>query len=900
MDSRRCALVAVMMLTAAGVLAVAAGRAHALPVWTGLEGAPSATVAGAAWAQPLVRTGELKNVAADAEFTATSSASGKYAPEKARDGNASTWWASSDHAAVPQSVTVTFPEPRTFDTVVVIPANNPVLYSWIRRLKVEAAGQKATAELPARFEAVLLRLPKAVKTNKLTVTIESVHAPNHYVGLAEIMVFDDPKHQVKLMTDWRKEWLEADRTPLGRRKHPCVYTTAEDVARARRMVKKEDWARTYLAAQRRLADQWLQRSDDEIRALVPPKGACFAYGFTGCPICGASFGTWGGARCSFDDPGHVVCANGHRLPDAEHPDPGTGYRAPDGRIHYFVGAYNSWAVETLAFKGVAPLVEVYTLTGDERYAAKAAVILDALADIYPTCTKGSWDYPSHPPSGRLNRPWYQVARVLVRYVDWYDRLYDSPSLDAPSVRQGLTRRQNIERNLLMDGAEYCYKCSLDRGSMGLALHNGCADYIRGALAVGCCLNVPVYVRWALDGPLGIRSLLANNVDRDGRYFETSLSYADHTRNLYLTYARPLANWRSEEYPQGVDVYSWPHFARFYEAPDTAMGCAGHVPRFGDHGPDVHYAPPEVPLVAETDLRLMLSAAAAPATRYLLSLSRRLVGPRVEEWYLRQGGAHTLLLGTALPNDWNKLPALPDRLRGVGAHTAAFLQKGVVVLRANGPGDRQALLVRYGPSLNHGHFDDLGFSYYALGYDATYELGYGLGSTHTQVGWAKQTAAHNLVVIDERRQGEAPGSGGSLYCLADTPGLQLVEADSPLSYSAQKATVYCRTLALVGEPPDCYALDLFRVAGGKQHDYFFHALGEKMVPEGVEFGPKEGGSLAGPDTRWGDKIGNDGDIKGHPNKPYWLAPPGNGYGFLIDPQRAKPTGDWHATWTVGEG
>ncbi|MCD6350557.1 MAG: hypothetical protein J7M26_00450, partial [Armatimonadetes bacterium] len=123
---------------------------------------------------------------------------------------------------------------------------------------------------------------------------------------------------------------------------------------------------------------------------------------------------------------------------------------------------------------------------------------------------------------------------------------------------------------------------------------------------------------------------------------------------------------------------------------------------------------------------------------------------------------------------------------------------------------------------------------------------------------------------------------------------------PLSYSAQKATVYCRTLALIGEPPDCYALDLFRVAGGKQHDYFFHALGEKMVAEGVEFGPKEGGSLAGPDIRWGDKIGNDGDIKGHPNKPYWLAPPGNGYGFLIDPQRAKPTGDWHATWTVGEG
>lgn len=89
--------------------------------------------------------------------------------------------------------------------------------------------------------------------------------------------------------------------------------------------------------------------------------------------------------------------------------------------------------ETLAFKAADSLAYAYTLTGDEHYAAKAGLILDALAAIYPGGDKSSWDYPSHPPSGRLNRPWYQAARVLVHYVDQYDQVFASPSLDAPSA-----------------------------------------------------------------------------------------------------------------------------------------------------------------------------------------------------------------------------------------------------------------------------------------------------------------------------------------------------------------------------------------------------------------------------------------------------------------------------------
>ncbi|HWB99597.1 MAG TPA: hypothetical protein VG672_22975, partial [Bryobacteraceae bacterium] len=186
--------------------------------------------------------------------------------------------------------------------------------------------------------------------------------------------------------------LLSQAVPLLAATHPVIYLTQADVQQARRNIARYPWAKATAEAIRREADTWLARSDAWLRQAVPPPGAAFAYGSTGCPICNASWGTWAQTRASFDDPGHVVCANGHRLPDPAHPDSGTGYRDSAGRIHYFAGSYNAWVIETLTFRALSSLAYAYTLTGDERYAAKAAVLFDALAAVYPQDDKGSWDY----------------------------------------------------------------------------------------------------------------------------------------------------------------------------------------------------------------------------------------------------------------------------------------------------------------------------------------------------------------------------------------------------------------------------------------------------------------------------------------------------------------------------
>lgn len=680
--------------------------------------------------------------------------------------------------------------------------------------------------------------------------------------------------------------------PSSSIRHPTVYITPDDIARAKENARRYPWAAKIRGEIIREADSWLARTDEWILAQVPAKGACFAYGFTGCPICGAQWGIWDKARASFDNPGRVTCDNGHVLPNPDYPDNGTGWTGADGRIHYFVGSYNAWVIEKLTLTAAENLAYAYSLTGDERYAEKASLILDAVAAIYPYCDKGSWDYPSNPPSGRLDRPWYQVARVLVHLVDHYDQIFHSPSLDKPSLAPDLSRRRNIEDNMLRNGARYCHEQSREGG-----LNNGEADYVRGAMAAGICLGIPEYIHWAVDGPFGIHSLLENNIGRDGTYYETSMNYSDHARSLYVTFAEPLINCRREPYPEGLDLYGHPKFRALMSLLNLTFNCAGHRPSFGDTAPDVSKieAPP-APFDANDFMalaRLYSRSREASERKRLEPLLRRLAGDGMDELLEKAPDPVWLLFhaDTPPPGDGTLSGELEARLTGSG-----FLgQKGIGVLRTGTGENAQALLLRFGPSLNHGHFDDLNFNYFAGGREITYDLGYDLASTHTQVGWAKQTISHNLVAVDETSQGTE--SGGSLHLFADFPGLKLLEASSENSYRSRGVSLYRRLMALVATGETSYLLDVFRVRGGRSHDYSIHFLGRLTGVASAGLGGEMPGSLAGPGIDWGSRQLNDGDMEGRAASPYWNPPPGNGYGFLVKPRPLTAGGSWQADWEI---
>lgn len=667
---------------------------------------------------------------------------------------------------------------------------------------------------------------------------------------------------------------------------PRLYFSRADIDRAKQNIKRYAWARQIFEQIKSEADKWSSMSEAELRALVPPPNAIYAYGFSSCPECHSSWPWWGAdGVCDFSRPGTAKCPSCQRVfPDGSHPDDGTGWVGPDGKRYYFVGVYNSYAIRMVTLSILSALTNAYVLTGEDRYANAAIILMEEIAKAYPASTIGSIDYPNAP-GGRFERTQYQVARVLVHLAQYYDIL-----------REKLGPECSFVHNVLRNGADYCYS-ELSTGRYGLT--NGAADFLRGILVVGLALDDPEYIEYCLSGPYSVFNFLENNLDRDGQYYETSMGYSQHALSLYIDMAEMLANYHSDKYPAGIDLYAHPKLSRAIAWGEWDMLCAGHSPRFGDWSPDWEKIDKEPPVSWTTYMgaeRLYRWAPDEESKRRWASMLNDLSGGDVDSVRSSMPTvAKMWLLFHAEP-----IPASAKSKTKLVRKSALLDGKGIAILRADDGVNGRAVLIRYGPSVCHGHRDDLNINFYALGRELTYDLGYVLGSAHVQRGWANQTASHNLVVVNEQPQMLAGPSGGSVHLFGETPVVKMVEASSEASYKSEGVSLYSRTLAMVESEPGCsYLVDVFRVKGGNTHDLFWHSCAEKLTVEGVELGEVQPrGSLAGVEYDWGRRVGPDGGVVGEPDKPpYWNPPPGNGYGFLYDIRRGQIKDNAIATWVI---
>jgi hypothetical protein len=475
----------------------------------------------------------------------------------------------------------------------------------------------------------------------------------------------------------------------------------------------------------------------------------------------------------------------------------------------------------------------------------------------------------------------------------------------------MTKRQNIEQNLLLNGAKYCY----DESVKYVGLTNGQADYLRGCMVVGVAMGIPEYVDWGVNGRTGVLSMIENNIDRDGQYYETSSMYAHHSRYLYQNIAEVLQHYQDAgTFKDGIRLAENPKFRALFMLANARLQLTGLKPMLGDDGPNPTHIDNGFNamlagdlsdlehLVAMSDDReveqLLLRASGGSAE----SLAAARAASREGDWLLFHARDITPARATASTASNTAAATQPapgeitHPLSGVTlSQTDLLPQRGLALLRATRDAQPVALSLRYGPTLNHGQFDELNLGVFDAGDELSYYLGYGLASTHTQVGWSKQTASHNTVVVDETSQLKGDGSGGIVQRFVSLPWLSLISVDDPSCYTAQKVDRYSRTVGLVGDAD--YAIDIFRVRGGKKHDYMFHGRGTALDIAGISLGEPRPGSVAGKDVTWAEHLGVDGDIEGIPNKPYWVPPPGNGYGFMMHPRSAAVASSFTATWKM---
>ena len=186
----------------------------------------------------------------------------------------------------------------------------------------------------------------------------------------------------------------------------------------------------------------------------------------------------------------------------------------------------------------------------------------------------------------------------------------------------------------------------------------------------------------------------------------------------------------------------------------------------------------------------------------------------------------------------RVVAAPDKFRGTAtaAEVAAATPRielqtrdlggyGLAILETGAGDHRRALSIYYGDaSGGHGHYDRLNVEMFAYGHVVMSEDGYPTPFTRPSFHeWRRaDTHKHYCVMVDELPQLNL--YRGDLHSLVSLPELQMVDASAEVAYDGI-ASLYRRTSSLIDISPErSYLLDIFRVRGGRQHDWCFHGPG----------------------------------------------------------------------------
>ena len=643
-------------------------------------------------------------------------------------------------------------------------------------------------------------------------------------------------------------------------KHGRTYYDAGTMAQVKAKISQHAWAKQQVRSARKSAAWYLDKSDKELWEFVPPPeqlraiNVCIAHD---CPFCGDEITRKAGHypwRMDRDKPFKLECPvcerqfpendfepwntegldgepeNGERIIDN-----GLGWVGSDNRRYYFVPYYifwQRWVRDIIG--GMRMLSRAYLLTDDPVYGRKCAVVMAKVASQYERFDYRVQGYHE----GRFNvngrisdRIWSTGDNMKIGLS--YDAIYpvfDDPELLAFLESQGIhSPRRLIEKRMLNVMADDILRGYV-AGNMGMH---------QRAL---CCLAIvldnedpeagPTTARmreWIMKGPGRVEDLLWNGFWRDGLGSESSPSYASSwCRNFYQL---------AELLPKlDVDIWGNPKLRKMADV-GIDMTVAGRFsPDIGDSGGIKGSGP----------FALSAGLQGRAFTRY--------GDPRHAKALVRiKATSRDLFEDTFDEDAVARLVAeqgseIEQRTRNLGGYGLAVLESGV--------GEhRRAITMYYGyAGGGHGHHDRLNIQMWALGKAMLPEDGYPFPFTRPDFWrWRNtDTVKHYCVVVDETTQ--TTQIAGHLNTLASAPFVQLMDASAEAAYPGL-VSLYRRTTALIDiDDERTYALDIFRVHGGSQHDWCLHGPAFfELAVEGGTFGPVQArGTLAGPDTPFGKK------------------------------------------------
>lgn len=667
-----------------------------------------------------------------------------------------------------------------------------------------------------------------------------------------------------------------------------IYREA-DIMKARMNLVQYEEARKVRDQVLKAADPWLARPDSAIVALMPDARVPRAFDLNpkGSPVHGDTVFKVGGFYPWIVDPDHplqvkspidgqIFPANDYQAYyksgfkdksglDRTYADDGWGWIAPDGERYWFVAYANQWMWKGHIEPAFADLAHAYLLTGDKRYAHKAAVMLYRLGEVYPSMDHANQSryglmekMKGHTYNGKiLNLIW--ETSLIQNAAEAYDAVWDSIDGDADlqkaTGKTGEQIRAFIEANVLEDAVD-AYMQRKIQGNYGM--HQIALLYI---LLARQHMGTEKYLRMLVEEPgesrvqSGLRYALYNMIFRDGQPLEAP-DYNLLTVQKITRFAEMLRTG-------GTDLFGEPRLRGLINSPLEMVATGKITPGIGDSGSVLGT------LVGRDPDVYQVGYGAYRDPRYLTWLSS--VG---------KVGAHSFSTFESLFRD--ALPDLPPLSAGRAlaarpSHLLAGYGMGVL----NNRSDAVALTFNYGFKGTHYHWDFLNFELFAYGQKMIPDLGYpdAMNEYVKEVyTWSFNSVAHNTVVVDAQRQ--VNNVPGRLHDFADGKFARSMEASSA---TYPQTTAYRRNLIMVDiDSTRSYAVDFFRVAGGRQHDYALHGPPGTLKFEG-QWSEKQPGTLAGAEVAFGEvyddiKMGASGYNGGYSNYK------GSGYQYLFNVQK----------------
>lgn len=584
-----------------------------------------------------------------------------------------------------------------------------------------------------------------------------------------------------------------------------------------------------------------------------------------CPSCGEVFpkNDFGKYYLSaIDEHGLFDPAKGDRtlLFNEEHPDPddplhlygvddGFGYIDENGRGHRFIGYY-SWKYWTYLNDGLGALADAFLYTGEKRYAHKAAILLDRMADVYPDmdwkpyADMGWYHSDGGTHLGKIEGSIWETS-VVQKFAESYDKIIsgtqDAPELYAflhgQSEKYRLPSPKGSRKNFLENVDERILQTAFDavlsrqiRGNQGM--HQ--LTVAMSAIAMNQEPRTSQWLDWLFEADGGaIPGLMVTQLDRDGTSDEGAPSYSLMWGRLITRLASWLADYPA--YTSNSIFLDYPQFRASFLAAYKMAVLGEAIPNIGDSG--------ATGLVSNA---LVDPELIAKGYYYIRD-------PELAIAAYRANGNSAGGLGWDI---FSPAPGeLAEEIRRIGEKAGprpigGQLMSGFGVASLESP-TGTALVSNYGRSIKHAHPDLLNFDLFAFGRWLTPDHGYPEFATRwpSNAEWTGSTISHNTVYVNQRPQTE--GWGGKSRVYKQLKGFGLLELDGNQAYP--EIDTYSRTLFLIDGDHDplgdssAYVIDIFRVIGGNDHVYSFHGPPGKLTAPGLNLKEQEEGTYAGEDV-----------------------------------------------------